>query len=400
MSLSKIRLIHMLEGNVRGASVIDRLRKNPNKLLGTILVGNNLVNIGASSIGTVLVIKYFGDIGIGIATAIMTVLVLIFGELTPKALAAQKSEKVSLIVARPISILADLLSPIVFIFTQIAVLIISALGIKHVEDAPVTEEEIKVLIDLGTDAGVFEEAEQDMVERVFRLGDRRAATLMTPRSEIVWLEIDDTPEAIREKTSGHSYSLFPVCKDSLDNALGVVQAKDLFSCIMKENQVDLKGSLLPPLFIPESAKALTVLERFKATGVHLALVLDEYGAVQGLATLTDMLEAIVGDIPHIDDLSETRIVQRNDGSWLVDGMLSIDEFKEAFKVEKLPEEDSGLYQTIGGFVMMHLGRIPSMGDHFECGGFRFEVVDMDDNRVDKLLVIPLKKGEDDCDSVI
>ena len=286
-------------------------------------------------------------------------------------------------------LLSKIASPLVSVMSISTDLVIKVLGIKHVEEAPISEEEIKVMIDQGTAAGVFEEAEQDMVERVFRLGDRRAETLMTPRSEIVWLDVNDTPEAIRQKASGHPYSLFPLCEGDLDDALGVVQAKDLFSCLIKDNCIDLKGSLLPPLFVPMSAKALTVLERFKETGVHLALVLDEYGSVQGLVTLTDILEAIVGDIPHIDDLSEPLIVQREDGSWLVDGMLSVDEFKDAFKIETLHEEDSGLYQTVGGFVLMNLERVPIMGDRFECCGFRIEVMDMDDNRVDKLLVIPL-----------
>jgi putative hemolysin len=246
------------------------------------------------------------------------------------------------------------------------------------------------LIDQGTEAGVIDEAEQKIMERVFALGDGKARTIMTPRSEIIWLDIDDSPQLIHKKIAGQRYSLFPVCKGGIDNVLGVVQAKDFLSCNLIDKQVSLREMLLPALLVPESMKALKVLERFKQTGIHLALVLDEYGSVQGLVTLADVLEALVGDIPHIDELKEPDAIRREDGSWLINGMLPIDDFKRRFDIEKLPREENGLYQTIGGFVMMHLERIPLPGDHFEWGGFRFEVVDMDDNRVDKLLLTPNK----------
>lgn len=270
---------------------------------------------------------------------------------------------------------------------------VRAIGIRPTVEQSVTEEEIKILIGQCTDAGIFEEAEQDIVERVFRLGDKSADALMTPRSEIIWLDIDDSTQAMQEKIAGHPYSFFPVCKGELDNIVGVVQAKDLLSCSMKDEQIKLRDSLLPPLIVPESMKAFRVLERFKETGVHMAAVINEYGAVQGVVTLIDLLEALVGDIPHIDELPELQNIRREDGSWLIDGMIPIDEFKELFDIDEMPEGDGGLYQTIGGFVMMHLQRVPRSGDHFEWGGLRFEVVDMDDNRVDKVLVLPIKRGE-------
>jgi putative hemolysin len=240
---------------------------------------------------------------------------------------------------------------------------------------------------------VIEEAEQDIVERVFRLGDRRAGAIMTPRTDIVWLDISDNAADIQRKITIGTFSLFPVCKGRLDNIIGMVQAKDLLSCTMKDQRVDLRSALLPPLIIPESMRALKILEKFKQTGIHLAMVIDEYGAVQGVVALSDIMEAIVGDIPHIEELAEPEIMQREDGSWLVDGSVAIEEFKEALALESLPEEENGLYQTMGGFVMMHLEKVPSTGDHFEWGGYRFEVVDMDEKRVDKLLVAPLKKDD-------
>ncbi len=275
-----------------------------------------------------------------------------------------------------------------FVLSLSTNLAIKLLRIKPSTEPPVTEEEIRILIDQGTGVGVFEKAEKGMVERVFRLDDRKVATLMNPRSKIVWLDAGDTLRAIQEKVSGRSYSLFPVCDGDLDRVVGMVQAKDLILWADEGEKFDLAGAVLPPLFVPESMKALKVLERFKETGIHLAIVVDEYGAVQGVVALTDVLEAIVGDIPHIDELTEPSMKRREDGSWLIDGMMPIDEFKEAFGIEKLPEEDGGLYQTLGGFVIIHFEEIPSSGDHFDWDDLRFEVVDMDYNRVDKLLVTP------------
>jgi putative hemolysin len=272
--------------------------------------------------------------------------------------------------------------------------VLRALGVKAYTEPSVTEEEIRILIDEGTTAGVIEEEEQDIMERVFSLGDRRVNSIMTPRGDIVWLEVDDSAAEISRKIAGGAYSMFPVCRKKLDNVLGVVQSKDLLSCNLADQKVDLRSSLLPPLFVPESMRALKVLEKFKQTGIHLAIVLDEYGSVQGIVSLVDLLEGLVGDIPHIDDLAEQQVVKRQDGSWLVDGSLPVDDFKEMVDPEGLPEEEESQYITLGGFVMTHLEKMPTTGDHFEWGGYRFEVVDMDERKVDKLLVTPLAKDKD------
>ena len=232
------------------------------------------------------------------------------------------------------------------------------------------------------------------MERVFSLGDRRVNSIMTPRGEIVWLDIDDSAAEISRKIAGGEYSMFPVCSKKLDNVLGVIQSKDLLSCNLAGQKVDLKTSLLPSLFVPESMRALKVLERFKQTGIHLAIVLDEYASVQGIVALVDLLEGLVGDIPHIDELAERQIVKRQDGSWLVDGALPVDDFRETIDPEVLPEEEEDQYITLGGFVMTHLEKIPIAGDYFEWNGYRFEVVDMDMRRVDKILVTPLAKDKD------
>jgi putative hemolysin len=386
------------EGNT-GAKIALNLSNTPNQFLSITQTGMTLIGILAGAIGGITmaetlalkikeipVISPYSDfISVGVVVLGIAYLTIILGELVPKKLALNNPEKIASFMAPYLNVLSHIASPFVYVLGASTNLVIWFMGIKPSTEPSMTEEEIKILIDQGTDAGIFEEAEQDIMERVFRLGDRRAGTLMTPRSGIVWLDIGDTPVAIQEKIAGHRYSLFPVCKDDIDNIIGVVQAKDLLACNLIDKKVNLKEALLPPLVVPDSLKALNVLERFKQTGIHLALVLDEYGSVQGLITLADLLEALVGDIPHIDELKEPDTVKREDGSWLINGMLPIDDFKAIFAIDKLPKEDSGLYQTVGGFVMMHLERVPLTGDHFESSGLRFEVVDMDDNRVDKFL---------------
>jgi len=220
-------------------------------------------------------------------------------------------------------------------------------------------------------------------------------SIMTPRGDIVWLDIDDTIEEIQRKISATSFSMFPVCRGRLDDVLGIVESRDLLKCNLADHKMDLKSSLMPPLFVPESMRALKVLERFKLTGVHLAVVLDEYGSVQGIVALVDLLEGLVGDIPHIDELEEPQMVKREDGSYLVDGAMTVDEFRDALKLHIQPSEQEGQYKTVGGFMMAHLEKIPAAGDYFEWEGYRFEVVDMDERKVDKVLAAPLpaKRGK-------
>ncbi|VVB62753.1 Transporter associated domain protein [uncultured archaeon] len=318
---------------------------------------------------------------------------LFLNELIPIRLVQRNPEKIASAVAPFLRLISVMASPFVFVLNSLNKFLDLFIGTGSFAEPSVTEEEIKYLIDQGTDAGVFEEEEQDIMERVFRLGDKRAGALMTPRSEIISLDVKDATEEIKAKISGsgRSYSLFPVIEGNLEEVLGVVQAKDLLSHIMKDHHINLKETMLPPLFVPDSMKALIVLERFKETGIHKAIVIDEYGVVQGLLTITDLLEALVGDIPHVDELKEPEKMMREDGSWLIDGMMPIDEFKDIFEIEYLPHEDCGLYQTVGGYVTMRLERIPSSCDRVEWNGFRFEILSMDANRVNKLLVVPPDK---------
>jgi putative hemolysin len=261
--------------------------------------------------------------------------------------------------------------------------VLKLLGVKPSVESPITEEELQVLIAQGTQAGVFEEAEQDMVEGVFSLGDQRIYSVMTPRTDIVYLDIEDSIEEIRQKIAESEFSRFPVRQDSLDTILGIVKTRDLLVRSLSSEEIKLKELLKPAFFIPETMFASRALEIFKEKGTELLLVIDEFGGLQGLLTINDILEEIVGQI----EIEEPQATQRQDGSWLLDGMLGVDEFKEIFKIHALPHEDE--YETLSGFVMVSLGQVPQATDQFEWHGLRFEVIDMDGRRVDKVLVTTL-----------
>jgi putative hemolysin len=390
------------EGNEGARDALD-LVSNPNQLLSTVQTGITLVSILAGAFGGATMANelasnfsdnpYLGDysdmVSFFITVLLITFFNLVLGELVPKRLALNNPERFASKMAPPMRTFSRIVSPIIILLSFSTDLVLRLMKVKSYAEPVLTEEEIRIMIDQGTTAGVIEEEEQEIMERLFSLGDRKINSIMTPRGEIVWLDVDDPPEEIQRKITGVLYSLFPVCQGSLDNILGIVQSKDLLFYRLKDSNVDLKTIILPPLFIPESMRALKVLERFKQTGIHLAIVLDEYGLVQGLVALVDILEGLVGDIPHIDDLAEPQIICREDGSYLADGNLPVEAFREAFKMEMLPEEENFLYQTLGGFMMMYLEKMPTTGDHFEWDGYRFEVVDMDERRVDKVLITPI-----------
>ncbi|HZD43570.1 MAG TPA: hemolysin family protein, partial [Methanomicrobiales archaeon] len=327
---------------------------------------------------------YSGAISLAIVVIGITYFTLLLGEIVPKRLALQNPERIASRVAGPMRILSTIAAPFVYILSASTDAVLRLFGVHGPPKPSVTEEEIKIMIDQGIEAGTFEETERDMVEHVFELGDRRVNALMTPRTEIVWLDIHDSPEEMRRKITESGHSRYPVSDEVLDNVLGMVRVQDLVGQLLSGARTNLRASLHRILFVPESVRAFKVLEMFQQSGVHFALVVDEYGSVQGLVTLEDILEEVVGEIPTVEELAEPMAVQREDGSWLLDGMLPVDEFKEIFDIDELPGEET--YQTLAGFVLMHLGNIPTVGTLFEWNGLRFEVVDMDRNRIDKMLV--------------
>ncbi|MBC6430859.1 HlyC/CorC family transporter [Nostoc sp. HG1] len=402
VSARKVRLQQLAnQGDVKAKAAL-KLAESPNHFLSTVQVGISLIGIltgafGGATIANRLAVyiklvpllaPYSEPLSFGIVVLIITYLSLIVGELVPKRLALNNPEKIASIVAIPMQALSAIASPMVYLLSASTDLILRLLGITASTEPQVTEEEIKILIEQGTEAGTFEEAEQDMVERVFRLGDRPVSYLMTPRPDIVWLDLDDSPEENRHKMVDSAYSRYPVCQGGLDNVLGVIPVTDLLARSFRGEPLDLTVGLRQPIFVPESTRGLKVLELFKQTITHMALVVDEYGVIQGLVTLNDIMSEIVGDVPSTDGQDQPQAVQREDGSWLLDGMLPVEEFLELFGMEQWESEERGSYQTLGGFVITHLGRIPAAADHFEWQSMRIEVMDMDGNRVDKVLVIP------------
>ena len=398
----KVRLQQMaLNGNASAQKALD-LANAPDRFLSTVQIGITLVGIGAGAFGGVTIagklsasLEALPVIGVhhqvvslALVVLVITYLTIVLGELVPKRLAMTHPETIAAAVAPLMRLLALIALPAVRLLSLSSNLVFKVLGIPKSTDPPVTEEEIKILIEQGTKAGIFDETEKDIVKSVFRLADREVRILMTPRRDMVWLDLDEGGEANHRKIVESPFSRFPVAQGSLDNVLGIVRAKDALAYCLSERGLDLKAVLKPALFVPENLPALHLLENFKKSRPHLALVVDEYGGIQGLVTLNDILEAIVGDMPTPGRLQEHGAQQREDGSWLLDGLMPVDEFKELFQLKKLPEEETGIYQTLGGFMMAQLGRVPEPADHFEWQGMRFEVMDMDGKRVDKVLVIP------------
>ncbi|GAB4503030.1 MAG: hemolysin family protein [Anaerolineales bacterium] len=402
LSARKARLQQRLNQGDKQAGTALHLTENPNQFLSVIQIGITLIDVLTGAVAGATLAEFLSKelknipalapysetLGLTIVVLVITYFSIVVGELVPKRLAIQNPEKIASLAAGPMLIFSKILSPVVRFLSLSTEIVLRLIGIRPSSEPPVTEEEIHVLLDQGTQAGIFEEAEQEMVAGVFRLNDRRVYSLMTPRTEIVWLDVRDTPEEILTKMTEGPYSRFPVCQGSLDNVLGIVKARELLTRSLAGQPLALKECLTPALFIPETTFASRALEVFRENNKKMVLVIDEFGGVTGLLTINDVLEEIVGDI----EASEPQATQRQDGSWLLDGMLDVDEFKKLFHLGILPNEDD--YETLGGFVMTSLGRIPNAADQFEWQGLRFEVVDMDGRRVDKVLVttLPARPG--------
>ncbi len=405
VSSRRVRLQQMAQDGNRGAEVALDLAETPNRFLSTLQVGITLVGIFAGAIGGATIAAALTDllsqvsalepyaavISLAIVVGTITIFTVVLGELVPKRIALQNTENIAAAVARPMRTLSKIAWPIVRLLSLATDGVLALLRIDTKRKTSFTEEEIRMLVDQGARAGIIEEIERDMVESVFLLGDRTLETIMTPRPEIVWLDVNAPQEQIRQTVQGSSHSRFPVCDGNLDKALGLVRAKDLLANCLAGERLKLSEVMQDPLFAPDNAQALQVLERFRETGVHLAILVDEYGGIEGLVTSFDILEAIVGDIPTMAEIDQPPILQRQDGTWLVDGLTSVDDFKRTFDIRSLPGE--GTYQTVGGFVVFMWGSLPSAGNHFGYGGIRFEVADMDGRRVDKVIVEMGPTGE-------
>lgn len=399
VSSRRARLQQRAADGDAGATVALALSQSPQRFLSTVQIGITLVGIVAGAFGGATLTQqlapfiasvpalapYATAIAGGLVVLGITYLSLVIGELVPKAIALQNPEVIASAIARPMQAVSRLASPFVSVLTVSTDAVLRVLRVRPPEEPPVTEEEIRIMIAQGAEAGIFEPAEQDMVAGVFRLGDQNVEDLMTPRTRIVWLDAADPLPDVWQTIAQAPYSHFPVYADTPDNVVGIVSVKDVGARMVAREMVDLPALAARPLFVPETMGVLALLETFKQSGQHIALVIDEYGGIQGLVTVTDVLEAIVGDMPQPGD-TEAQVVRREDGSWLVDGMTPVDELREVIPIGPLPGEERGDFVTVAGFALSRLGRIPRSGDYFTWNGYRFEIVDMDGQRVDKLLI--------------
>ena len=402
VSSRKYRLQQAVEDGVSSAKIALQLASEPGNFLSTIQVGITLIGIMSGAIGEaaisgrleVFLRSEFPEIAVYSRVISLTLVVigityfsLIIGELVPKRLALLKPERVAIFVARPMLMLSYAAYPLVRLLSWSTDLVLMLLRIRNTDEPLVTEKEIRLMIDQGTEAGVFHKSEKAMVSNVMRLDALKVGAVMTPRMDIYYLDVSNPFEDNRKRLIESPHSIVPVCRGGLDNVLGFIESKDLLKRVLSGEEIDLSGMLRLAIYIPKSLSPVHLLEEFKRTKVGMALVVDEYGEIAGLVTLKDVMEAIVGDIPS-DEIAgeEPEAVMRSDGSWLIDGTLTIEKFKQIFELDDFPDQTEGGFHTIGGFVMSNLGHIPKESDNFSWNGLYFEVMDMDRNRVDKILV--------------
>ncbi len=400
VSSRQTRLKQRVEKGQRGAAAALELLEEPNRFLSTVQIGITLVGIFSGAFGAAQLspplaellskVSFLENSADEIAFAslvlIITYFSLVIGELIPKRVAINKPEAVASALAIPMRFLSKIAKPIVSLLSASSELGVRLLGIKPGNEPSITEEEIKVLIEEGHQSGIFETAEREMISSVFRLGDRRVGALMTPRLEMAWIDINDPIDEIWSELQRTPHARIPVADGDIDNILGYLQIRELLGQSPDDPEFNLKDFIEEPIYLPENMPALESLNNFQTGGVHLAFVVDEYGGIIGMVTDYDILKAIVGDIPETSESTDYLAVQREDGSWLFDGLIVIDELKEILDLKDMPPEAQSIYQTLSGLVMSQLGKIPKTGDVFEYEHYRFEVVDMDGRRVDRVLV--------------
>ena len=406
VAAKKSRLQNRAEQGDKEAAEALSLAEKPTNFLSTIQVGITLISIiigafgGATTAESLsLVIQgvpslapYSEALALTVVVIVVTYFTLLFGEIVPKWIGMNDAERIAAKVARPVRLLSLAMYPVVVFLSYSTEAVLLVLRLKKGTEPPVTEEEIKILIEQGTEAGVFEEAEADMVEGIFNLADQKAGRFMVLRPDVVALDITESPEKIWIKMVESRRSYFPVYRDELDNFLGIVAIRDLWVQMVEGKPMDIESAITTPLFVPESIPLLKLLDYFRKEGLHIAMVVDELGNIQGLITLHDILEAIVGHLPTDDEPREAEIIVRADGSWLMEGSVTVEDFRESIGVEIRPDEQADRFHTLAGFVMLQLQRIPKTGDRFEWNGFSFEVVDMDGMKLDKVLVSRLPPG--------
>lgn len=403
VSSRKSRLEELLRKGNRTAKKVLNLSEHPNKFLSTVQIGITSIGILTGIFGGATLSQaikstlislgvngaYADDMAIAIVVVIITFFSIVIGELLPKRIGMANPEAIALLAAKPMIVLSRLTAPFVWLLGSTTNIFIKLFGVKKTEASQVTEEEIKALVEEGTTYGTIQEIEQDIVENVFFIGDLRIEKLMTIRSEVVWLDIDDPLEENIQKMVDHEHSIYPICEGDIDNALGVIYTKDLFRQLAGRQAVDLKSCIREAIFLPNNQKAYKALERFRETHNNFGFVLNEYGEVEGIVTINDILEELVGDFT---DSEEPTIVTRDDGSLLVDGKMLFYDMIEALEIDDY-EPIQQEYNTVAGFMLHHFKEIPKASDKFSWRGFTFEVMDMDGNRIDKILISRNRKSK-------
>lgn len=396
VSVRKSRLESQAEkGDLRAKRALD-LSNNPEKFLSAAQIGITLIAILTGvysgerfarylqpSVEKISFLREYADtISTTIIVVLVTFLSIIFGELIPKRIGLLRAERIAKLVAGPMNAFAKFTHPFVWLLNKISNLFFRIFNIKRSKDDAVTEEEIKTLIGEGAEAGNIDEAEQEIIERVFHLGDRNITSLMTHRSDIIWFNLDDNEDKIKEKIIQEPHSVYPICDGDIDNLKGVVSIKDLY---VSPDSTLFKELMRPALFVPENNSAYQVLEKFKESKLHSCFIVDEYGSILGLITLNDILEAIVGDIPQ-PDMLDYEIQKREDGSFLIDGQIPFYDFLTYFEKAEWMNEGEHDFDTLAGFILHELEHIPKTGEKLTWKGFAIEIIDMDSHRIDKVLV--------------
>ena len=408
MTSRKSRLKQMAGTSKRAARALE-LSEKPESFLSTVQIGITLIGIltgvfGGEAIGLAIAewlhgvfpaFAYASEVGKALAVALITFLTLIFGELVPKRLAITRSEDIAGLVAWPMGWLSRIAFPAVWLLSHSTRLVLRVLGLGKDEAASVTEEEIRMLVAESHEAGVIDAHERDMMNRVMRLGDRTADSLMTPRNRIAWLDTVADPEKNIATMRENEFSRYPVYRDNDQDIVGVLEVKSLVTRLVRDDH-SLFQQLREPLYVSESTHAMKLLEIFREEQQSMALVVDEYGEIQGLVTISDLMGAVVGRLQSVENVDEDAlVVTREDGSYLVDGSLSIEDLRELMGNAELPDADDGDYYTLAGMCIHYFGRIPHAGEYFDWAGWRIEIVDLDGARVDKLLLRTLSEDETD-----
>jgi len=405
----KARLQVMVEAGESGAVAAMKLHDDPTKFLSTVQIGITSIGILNGIVGDAAFSAPLAEwlrvqfslheraseiTATALVVVSITIVTIIFGELVPKRLGQIYPETVARKVARPMEFLSVVARPLVKFLSVSTEATLGLIGLRGMAQRSVTEEEIAASLEEGLDAGVIEEHEHQMVRNVFRLDERQIGSMMIPRGEIAWLDVNDQATQVLEVLRGHGYSRYPVCRGGLNDVLGIASAQGLLQRVLSGQELSLGEDLEPPVFVPETLSGMELLEQFRASDAPLVFVVDEYGEVQGVISVRDVLEAIAGEFNAPSD-GDAWAVQREDGSWLFDGLIPVPELKDRLELKELPEEDRGRYNTLAGMVMLLLGRLPRTADVVEWNAWRFEVVDLDGKRVDKVLVSRLAvDGED------